>query len=106
MILSVRGAGRRKRIVFRCKKISPDYKKITRMKDEKGRREWARENGMRWDTWDALASRKWVRMEDSGRVDDEGRPVLEKVDLMEKFFANCPSSDLDHVFRCEVEEIM
>ena len=36
---------------------------------------------MRWDSWDALASRKWVRMEDSGRVDDEGRPILEGVDL-------------------------
>ena len=36
---------------------------------------------------DALASKKWVRMEDSGRVDDEGRPILERVDLMEAFFA-------------------
>ena len=27
-------------------------------------------------------------MEDSGRVDDEGRPILEKVDLVEMFFAN------------------
>ena len=26
-------------------------------------------------------------MEDSGRVDDEGRPILERVDLMEAFFA-------------------
>ena len=34
--------------------------------------EWAKEAGMRWDSWDALASKKWVRMEDSGRVDDEG----------------------------------
>ena len=25
--------------------------------------------------------------EDSGRVDDEGRPILERVDLMEAFFA-------------------
>ena len=33
-----------------------------------------------------LASKKWVRMEDTGRVDDEGRAVLEKVDLMEGFF--------------------
>ena len=41
---------------------------------------------MRWDSWDALASKKWVRMEDSGRVDDEGRPILERVDLMEAFF--------------------
>ena len=29
-----------------------------------------------------------VRREDTGRVGDEGRPVFEKVDLMEKFFAN------------------
>ena len=28
-----------------------------------------------------------VRMEDSGRVDDENRPILERVDLMEAFFA-------------------
>ena len=26
-------------------------------------------------------------MEESGRVDDEGRPILERVDLMEAFFA-------------------
>ena len=42
---------------------------------------------MRWDSWDALASKNWVRMEESGRVDDEGRPILERVDLMEAFFA-------------------
>ena len=42
---------------------------------------------MKWDSWDALASNKWVRMEESGRVDDEGRPILERVDLMEAFFA-------------------
>ena len=41
---------------------------------------------MRWDSWEALTSKKWVRMEDSGRV-DEGRPILERVDLMETFFA-------------------
>ena len=67
-------------IVFRCRKVR-------RVKDERGRRAWARENGMRWDSWEALASKKWVRMEDSGRVDDEGRPILERVDLMEAFFA-------------------
>ena len=50
-------------------------------------RDWARENGMRWDSWDALALKKLVRMEESGHVDDEGRPILEKVDLMEAFFA-------------------
>ena len=43
-------------IVFRCGDI--------RVKYERGRREWARENGMRWDSWDALASKKWVRMEE------------------------------------------
>ena len=48
---------------------------IMRVKDERGRREWASENGMRSDSWDALASKKWVRMEESGRVDDEGRFV-------------------------------
>ena len=42
---------------------------------------------MRWDSWDAPASKKWMRMEESGRVDDEGRPILEKVDLIEAFFA-------------------
>ena len=46
-----------------------------------GGREWAREDGMRWD------AKKWMRMEDSGHVDDEGRPILERVDLMEAFFA-------------------
>ena len=68
-------------IVFRCANIR-------RVKDEKGRREWARKEAMRWDSWDALASKKWVRMEDSGRVDDGGKPILEKVDLMEAFFAS------------------
>ena len=52
------------------------------MRDErgKGRPEWA-----------ALASKKWVRMEWSGRVDDEGRPILERVNLMEAFFAGQPA---------------
>ena len=31
--------------------------------------------------------KEWVRMEESDRVDDEGRPILERVDLMEAFFA-------------------
>ena len=60
--------------MFRCRKV------------RRGRREWASENGMRRDSWDALASKKWARMEESGRVDDEGRPILERVDLMETFF--------------------
>ena len=58
----------RDHIVFRCGNVR-------RVKDETGRRDWARENGLRWDSWHALASKKWVRMEDSGRVDDEGRPI-------------------------------
>ena len=52
-------------IVFRCGKV---------------RREWASENGMRWD-------KKWVRMEESGRAGDEGRPILERVDLIKAFLA-------------------
>ena len=40
----------------------------------------------RTDGWEALTSNKWVRMEDNGRVDDEGRAVSERVDLMEEFF--------------------
>ena len=40
--------------------------KIRRVRDEKGRREWARDNEMRWDSGEALASRYWVRMEDGG----------------------------------------
>ena len=35
-------------IVFRCRRV----------KDERGRREWAKEVGMRWDGWDALASKQ------------------------------------------------
>ena len=72
-------------IVFWCMKIK-------RMKDmeREGRREWVRENNMGWDSWYALASKKWVRMEDTSRVDDEGKAVLdsEKVDLKEEFFRN------------------
>ena len=68
-------------IVFRCREIRM-------VKDEKGRREWARENDMWWDSWDALAAKKCVRMKESRRVEDKGRPMLEKVDLMERFFEN------------------
>ena len=39
-----------------------------------------RDAGMRWDSWDSLASKKSVRLEESGRV------ILERVDLMEAFF--------------------
>ena len=44
--------------------------------------------GEGWDSWEALASKRWLRMECSGPVDDEGRPILKKVDLVEEFFAN------------------
>ena len=37
--------------------------------------------------------------EDTGRVDDEGRPVLESVDLMEEFFENIHCVMLDVVSR-------
>ena len=67
-------------VVFRCRKVR-------RVKDERGRREWARKEGMRWDSWGALASKKWMRMEEAGRVDGEVRPILERVDLVETFFA-------------------
>ena len=30
-----------------------------------------------------LGCTRWVRVEESGCVDDEGRPILESVDLME-----------------------
>ena len=32
------------------------------------------------NNWDALASSKWVRREVTGRVDDEGRAVFERLD--------------------------
>ena len=44
-------------------------------------------------------SQKWVRREDSDRVDDESRPILERVDLMETFFEGVHPTDLNHVFR-------
>ena len=43
---------------------------------------------MRWDGWDTFASKRWVRVEDTARVNGEGRAVLERVDLMEVFFEN------------------
>ena len=54
-----------------------------------------REVGARWDYWGALASKKWLRMECSGQVDDEGRPILKKVDLVEEFSI----ARSNHVFR-------
>ena len=87
-------------IVFRCRKV-------TRIKDVKGRgrREWERPG------WGGTAGMRWYRgLEDTdrvdwiglycicrpGRVDEEGRSVLEKVDLMEEFFTNVrPLADLD-----------
>ena len=67
--------------------------KLRRVRDERGRgrREWASENGMRWDSWDALASKKRVRMEGSGRVDnrksrfDGGRQSHLKIMYVERF---------------------
>ena len=44
-------------IVFWCRKVK-------RLEDKNGRREWVRENGLRWDGWDALASKLWLRRED------------------------------------------
>ena len=43
---------------------------------------------MGYCNWEALASKKWLRMECSGEVDFEGRPILKKVDLVEEFFEN------------------
>ena len=43
-------------IMLRCRRVR-------RVEDKRGG-EWVRENGLRWDSWDALTSRKWVRMED------------------------------------------
>ena len=37
--------------MFRCGNIR-------REKDEKGRREWVKKEGMRWDSWGALALKK------------------------------------------------
>ena len=65
-------------IVFQCVKV-----RRVRDKSGRGRMEWASEFGMRWDSWDALASKNWVRMEDSGCVDDEDRPILEGVFRLE-----------------------
>ena len=49
-------------IVFLCMKT-----KRVKDKEGRGRREWVREAGVRWDSWEALASKQWVRMEDSGQ---------------------------------------
>ena len=37
------------------------WRKTKRIKDVegRGRREWVRENGVRWDSWDALVSKMW-----------------------------------------------
>ena len=58
---------------------------IKRLKHIRNRREWARESDLRWGRWEALASKRWVRMEDTGQVDDEGKAVFERVELMEFF---------------------
>ena len=46
------------------------------MKDERGRKDRARENGMRWDSWDALASKKWVIVRKVSVVGSGGAHVL------------------------------
>ena len=46
---------------------------IKMLKDIRNRREWVRESDLRWDSWEDLALKRWVRMEDTGCVDDEGR---------------------------------
>ena len=63
---------------------------IKRIKDTegRGRREWVRENGLRWESWDAVASKNWVGMENTGRVADEGKAVFERVGLMEELLGN------------------
>ena len=61
-----------------------------------GIRKWAKQRKRSYVEKDRLGgdrravierAMKWVRMEESGRVDDEGRPILERVDLLEAFFA-------------------
>ena len=49
--------------------------------------------------------REHQEMEDSGRVDDEGRPILEKVDLMEMLFTVRPKSRTSWWFRCGGSEM-
>ena len=39
-----------------------------------------------------------MMLEDTGGVDEEGRPVLEKVDLIGGVLCKCLSSDLNHRF--------
>ena len=40
------------------------------VKDIRGRREWFGGSNRSWDSWETLASKRWARMEDTGRVDD------------------------------------
>src|SRR5258705_9297189 len=60
-------------IVFRCQMTK-------RVKDMDGRdiRKWAMEEGMIWDSWGVLASNKWMRTENTRRVDEEGRELCSK----------------------------
>ena len=67
------------------------------MKVHRGRREWVKEMGLRWDGWDALASKKWVRpvrMEDSGRVDASPQESGSDGGV----FRECPSADLKSMY--------
>ena len=88
----------------RMEQETPDYimfwcKEIRQVKEERGRREWVSKDGMRWDGQHALASKKWARMENSGHVDNEGRPILEG-GFDGDVFRGRPPLDLNHVFRC------
>ena len=54
---------------------------------------------------DVLPSNKWVRIEETGeyrRVEDERRPMPEKVVLMEMFFADIHVSHVFH-FCCKAQ---
>ena len=50
------------------------------------------------DSREALAKR-WVKMEDTGRVDDEGKAVCERLGLMKDFFGNIHRQIYKHVYR-------
>ena len=67
------------------------YMGIKRVKEIRKRREWF---SLRWDRWEALASKRWVRMEDTGRVDDEGKVVFERVGSDGGAFRKCPFEEV------------
>ena len=63
---------------------------ITRLKDIRGRREWVEKNDLRWDSWEELASKRWVRMEDADRVEAESSleasAIVRPKDMYLEFF--------------------